>query len=299
MRLAQSRFVKVMVPDPPSKYDSDVRFSLFWLIERQQAPTQEHQGPSQDVENNIKPNVSNQVSLEIRLGPDTGINNRSSVGDAENPLFSSPAQSGPSPDEAHDTPITSPVSSDGGTEKKESYMSSVQGVVPSEAPDDSVIRQPFTGEGKKVYSTNHKLSNLVNNLVVKVKDYDAVSSLEDGTKFMCCISDISQEGEHIEGTKQIGVTRQADCVIVAMDRKCPLFRGPRIPDTYIAFNVLSTGEWQPFECRAGLDVLESIEPQDMYYVEELLREELLVKINSRNKLKVSDYLAGDVVVDMM
>jgi len=172
-------------------------------------------GPSQDVGNNIKPNLSNQVSLEVRLSPDTGINNRSSVGDAENPLFSSPAQSGQSPDEVHDTPITSPVSSEGGTEKKESYMSSIQGVVPSEAPDDSVIRQPFTGEGKKVYSTNHILSNLVVKLVWEVINCGAVSSLQDGTKFMCCISDITQEGEHIEGTKQIGVTRQADCVIVS------------------------------------------------------------------------------------
>jgi len=78
-----------------------------------------------------------------------------------------------------------------------------------------------------------------------------------------------------------------------------LVPSPRIPHTYVAFNVLSTGKWQPFECGAGLDVLESVEPQDMYYVEELLRVELLVKINSRNKLKVSDYLAGDVVVDMV
>lgn len=83
-----------------------------------------------------------------------------------------------------------------------------------------------------------------------------------------------------------------------MDHECPLFGTPRIPTTYVAFKVLSTGDWQPFECRAGLSILESIDPRDMDYVEDLLKVELLAKINGRNKMKVSDYLTDDVVVDM-
>lgn len=36
----------------------------------------------------------------------------------------------------------------------------------------------------------------------------------------------------------------------------------------------------------------------MDYVEEVLKVELLAKVNCRNKLEVSDYVVGDVVVKM-
>jgi len=81
-----------------------------------------------------------------------------------------------------------------------------------------------------------------------------------------------------------------------MDPECPFFRGPRRPDTYLALNILETGEWKAFDCGAGLTVFESTEQQVMDYVEELLKVELLAKVDCRNKLEVFDYVAGDVVV---
>lgn len=83
-----------------------------------------------------------------------------------------------------------------------------------------------------------------------------------------------------------------------MDHKCPFFRG-LIPHTFLAFDILSTGEWRALECGAGLGVMESIEPHDMYHVEELLKVELLVKISGRNNLKVPNYLSGGVVINMV
>lgn len=76
------------------------------------------------------------------------------------------------------------------------------------------------------------------------------------------------------------------------------FRGPRRPDTYLAYNILETGEWKAFECGLGLIVFVSTEQQVMDYVEEVLKVELLAKVNCRNKLEVSDYVVGDVVVKM-
>lgn len=59
------------------------------------------------------------------------------------------------------------------------------------------------------------MANMVSLLLSKVKDFDARLRLDGVTKFVCRISELGQWDQHIEGTKQIGVTRQADCFIVS------------------------------------------------------------------------------------